>query len=265
MTTATAYTTIDQGFAGKRAVVTGGTQGLGAAVVAGLEAAGARVVVAARSVPADPPSLFVQADVSTAEGAAKVATEAVDLLGGGVDLVFHVAGGSSAPTGGILAIDDDHWAADLDLNLMAAVRLDRALLPALLEQGSGVIVHVTSITNAMPNGTTIAYAAAKAGLRTYSKALSNELAPKGIRVVAVSPGGIATDAAKRLVARMADDAGTDHETARQSLMSTLGTVPLGRFAEPEEVAAVVLFAASAQAAAVIGTEITVDGGTVPTV
>jgi NAD(P)-dependent dehydrogenase (short-subunit alcohol dehydrogenase family) len=115
---------------------------------------------------------------------------------GGIDIVVNVLGGSEAPAGGFAALDDEAWRKEIDLNLMPAVRLDRALLPSMLAQRSGVIVHVTSIQHELPlPESTTAYAAAKAALSTYSKALSKEVTPRGIRVVRVSPGWVETEAA----------------------------------------------------------------------
>lgn len=250
-------------YAGRRVVVTGGTAGIGAAVVAQFAAAGARVMSAARSQPERAADLFVQADVSTAQGVQTLATRALAEFGG-VDVVVHVVGGSSAPPGGVLALTDAHWQSDLDTNLLAAVRLDRALVPTMLEQGSGVIVHITSIQRRLPLESTIAYAASKAALSNYSKALANELGPQGIRVVSIAPGFVETDAATRLVERIARESGADTQAARQQLMDALGGIPLGRPAQPHEVAALVAFVASDQAAAITGTEITIDGGTIPT-
>lgn len=162
-------------------------------------------------------------------------------------------------------LDDAEWMKELDLNLMSAVRLDRALLPAMIAQGAGVILHVTSIQHALPlPDATTAYAAAKAALSTYSKALSKEVTPKGVRVVRVSPGWIETEAAIALVARVAAQAGTDHEGGKQLVMQQLGGIPLGRPAKPEEVADLIAFLISPRAAAISGTEHTIDGGTVPT-
>jgi len=253
-------------FQGKRVVVTGGTQGIGEAIVKRLTVAGATVLTAARSVPTDQEALhlFVQADLSTAEGVTTLAREALDRLGG-VDILVNTVGGSSSPAGGVLAVTDAHWQQDFDLNLFSAVRLDRALLPAMLAQGSGVIVHVSSIQTRMPLNQTIPYAAAKAALKSYSKALSNEVAPKGVRVVAVAPGFTATDAAERLMERMAQHAGSDRDAALQLLMDSLGGIPMDRPGTPAEVAEVVAFVVSDRASYVTGTEITVDGGTVPTV
>ncbi|CDM58733.1 MULTISPECIES: SDR family oxidoreductase [Rhizobium] len=251
---------------GKRALVSGGTQGVGAAVVATLLDAGATVLTSARSVP--PPSaggpLYVAADLATAEGCEAVARAVTEQLGG-IDIIVNVLGGSSAPAGGFAALSDDEWAKALNQNLMSAVRIDRALLPLMLEQGSGVIIHVTSIQHQLPlPESTTAYAAAKAALSTYSKSLSKEVTPKGIRVVRVSPGWVETEAAVRLAQRLAYEAGTDYEGGKQIIMKGLGGIPLGRPAKPEEVADLIAFLVSPRASAITGTEYTIDGGTVPT-
>ncbi|NVJ19734.1 SDR family oxidoreductase [Myxococcus sp. AM011] len=250
---------------GLRALVTGGTKGVGAAVVTALREAGARVVATARSVPSDADGVhYVAADSTTAEGCAQVAREALAHLGG-IDIVVSVLGGSTAPPGGFAALGDEEWKKELDLNLMAAVRLDRALLPWMLAQGSGVIVHVTSIQHELPlPESTTAYAAAKAALSTYSKSLSKEVSPKGVRVVRVSPGWVETEAAVALAERLAAEAGTDYEGGKQLIMRALGGIPIGRPARPHEVADLIAFVASPRAGAITGTEYVIDGGTVPT-
>ena len=122
-------------FTGKRAVVTGGTRGMGEAVVQRLRGSGATVVTTARSTTHDllQPDLFVEADISTAEGAEKVVSYVRDRLGG-VDILVNNVGGSSAPGGGFAALTDKDWQHALNTNLFAAVRLDRGLLPSMLEQ-----------------------------------------------------------------------------------------------------------------------------------
>ena len=245
--------------------MTGGTKGVGEAVVATLKAAGAKVLTTARARPDDlPEDDFIAADIATAGGCAIVA-EAVKARLGDVDILVHVVGGSSAPAGGFAALDDSEWQKELDLNLLPAVRLDRALVPSMLAQGSGVVIHVTSIQDRMPlYESTTAYAAAKAALSTYSKALSQEVGPKGVRVIRVSPGWVETSAATALVDRLAVEAGTDRETARQGLMASLGGIPIGRPAKPGEVADLIAFLVSDRAASITGTEYVIDGGTVPT-
>lgn len=175
---------------GKQALVTGGTKGVGAAVVTALREAGVRVLTTARTRPEDfGAAEFIAAYVSTPEGCAAVA-DAVCTRLGGLDILVHVVGGSSAPAGGFAVLDDGEWHKALDQNLFSAVRLDRALLPLTISQGSGAVIHITSIQGRMPlHEATLAYAAAKAALSNYSKGLSKEVSPKGVRVIRVSPGG----------------------------------------------------------------------------
>ena len=250
---------------GLRAVVTGGTMGLGAAVVQNLVEGGARVATSARDVSARPVEgvTYIRADLTTPEGVAHLA-QCVLQDWGGVDMVINVLGGSNTPAGGFAAISDEHWLDELNLNLMPAVRLDRALLPAMLAQGSGVIIHVSSIQRMMPlPESTTAYAAAKAALTTYSKSLAKEVMPKGVRVLSVAPGWIETEASVRLAERLAAEAGTDYEGGRRIVMQSIGGIPLGRPAMPQEVADLIAFLASPRAASISGSEHRIDGGTVP--
>lgn len=247
---------------GLRALVTAGTKGIGAATAKALREAGAKVLITARSNP-NRDDLFVAADITTPEGCAAI-VDAVHTELGGVDIIVHVAGGASAPAGGFAALDDAEWRRELDLNLFPAVRLDRALLPMMLAQKSGAIIHLTSIQRQMPlPDATIAYAAAKAALSNYSKGLSKEVSPKGVRVVRVSPGWVETDAATALVERLGAQSGAGAEGARRQLMQSIGGIPIGRPAKPTEVADLIAFLVSPRAASITGAEYVIDGGTVP--
>ncbi|WP_408594373.1 SDR family oxidoreductase (plasmid) [Paracoccus marcusii] len=250
--------------AGKRALITGGTQGAGAATVALFRDLGAQVLTTARKAADLPDGVFVAADLTTLAGCDSVAAAVRDRMGG-VDIVVHMLGGSSAPGGGFSALGEAEWEAELDLNLRPALRLDRALVPGMVAQGSGVVVHVTSIQALLPlPEATTAYASAKAALSVYSKSLSKEVAPHGVRVVRVAPGWIETEASVRLAERVAADAGTDLQGGRRIIMDSLGGIPLGRPSRPAEVASLIAFLASDRAASITGTEYVIDGGTVPT-
>src|SRR2546425_5227337 len=205
-------------FTGRRILVTGGTKGIGEAIVERLIRGGGKVITTARSLPpGGTPDRFVQADVSTREGIDQVVEAIMDRFGG-LDILIHNVGGSAAPGGGALALSDDDWQHAFDTNLFAAVRLDRAFLPSMLKQSSGVIIHISSIQRTLPLfEATLAYAAAKAALTNYSKGLSKQVGPRGIRVNTVAPGFTETKAAEALIERLATQAGTDTTAARQSL------------------------------------------------
>jgi NAD(P)-dependent dehydrogenase (short-subunit alcohol dehydrogenase family) len=250
---------------GRRALITGGTSGAGAATVALFKELGASVLTTARKKPADfSGAAFVEADLTTPTGVQTV-VDAVQKELGGLDILVNVLGGSSAPSGGFAALTDEEWEKEFNLNFFPAVRLDRALIPGMIAQGRGVVIHVTSIQRNLPlPEATTGYASAKGALNTYSKSISKEVSPKGVRVVRVSPGWIADPGANGLALRIAEQAGIEYEAAVQVIMNSLGGIPLGRPAKPEEVADLIAFLASDRASSITGTEHVIDGGTVPT-
>lgn len=258
--------TISDSLTGRRALVTGGSKGQGAAVVGRLRHAGALVMTTARTRPEDDshPELFVTADVSTAAGAQTV-LDAIGIRLGVLDILVHVVGGSHSPSGGFAALTDELWQDELNLNLLAAVRLDRGLVPAMIAAGSGTVVHISSIQRRMPlYEATLGYAAAKAALTTYSEGLANEVGPAGVRVNTIAPGMVQTAGADRMIARVANDTGVSRDGALQQIMDSLGGIPLGRPAQPDDTAELVAFLVSDRARAITGAEYVLDGGTLPT-
>ena len=235
---------------GKRALVTGGTKGVGQAVVVALREAGATVLTTARSRPEQNRSC------GTVHRGGRLDCGRLRRGGsdgprnrpGGIDILVHVVGGSAAPAGGFAVLDDREWHKALDQNLLAVFPGDRALLPSISTADRyGVIIHITSIQRQLPPpDATIAYAAAKAALSNYSKALSKEVSPKGVRVVRVSPGWVETDGAVGLVEEIARKNRIDYEGARRMVMELAWRDSIGRPAKPREVADLVAFLASSR-------------------
>ncbi|WP_339877481.1 SDR family oxidoreductase [uncultured Algoriphagus sp.] len=252
---------------GKIALVSGGTKGAGKAIAERLLQAGATVIITARNAPENKNSNlhFIPSDLSKAKGTQKVINEVMSTYGR-LDILVNNLGSSTTPAGGFSALSDEDWETTLQANLLAPVRLDRGFLPQMIDRKSGVIIHIASIQGKLPlYDSTLPYAAAKAGLRNYSKSLSNEVSPKGVRVLTVSPGWINTGASKDWLAEIARNANSTVEEAQQGVMDALGGIPYGRPAEPEEVAELVGFLVSPRAGYLSGTEYVIDGGTVPTI
>jgi NAD(P)-dependent dehydrogenase (short-subunit alcohol dehydrogenase family) len=253
--------------AGKIALVTGGTKGAGKAIADRLLKTGATVIITARNKPENGTDSvhFIAADLSKPEGAQKVVNEIIEKFGR-LDILVNNMGGSETPAGGFAVLSDEDWESSFQTNLLAPVRLDRGFLPGMINRREGVIIHIASIQAKLPlYDSTLPYSAAKAALVNYSKSLSNEVAPKGVRVLTVSPGWIMTTASARMMERIAESSGVTAEQAAEGVMDALGGIPFGRPAWPQEVAELVGFLVSPRAAYLTGTEYVIDGGTIPTV
>ncbi|MCQ4212341.1 SDR family oxidoreductase [Streptomyces longispororuber] len=256
-------TTTDKSLDGLRVLVTGGSRGLGEATVRRFVSAGATVLTASRTRPAtDSGATFLAADLSTEQGVADLGRRVVEHVGG-VDVLVNNAGAASAPAP-TLNRSDASWQADLEMNLLSAVRLDRALVPGMVERGSGVVVHVSSIASRLPQRTEASYAAAKAALNTYSRELATEVGEHGVRVVCVLPGFVVTDGATAHLRHMAEEQGLTTDEITQQIVDHL-KVPLGRPGDPEDVAEMIAFLASDRAKWLTGAQFRVDGGILPTV
>jgi NAD(P)-dependent dehydrogenase (short-subunit alcohol dehydrogenase family) len=239
---------------GRRALVSGGTRGMGAAIAQRLLDAGAKVVVTGRSRGESTPAgaTFQSGDVSSLEGVEAIAAGALGALGG-LDILVNNAGGASAFAGGAASIPDDAWLASLELNLLAAVRLTNAVLPALGASKLGAIVNISSNAAQMPFGPFAHYCAAKAALDMYSRALALDLGPKGIRVNVVSPGPVVTPGGDEARKAFSDATGAPGDVFAAA-------VPLGRLGSPDDVAEVVALLVSGRSKWMTGTNILVDGG-----
>ncbi|HEX5421486.1 MAG TPA: oxidoreductase [Gammaproteobacteria bacterium] len=236
---------------GRRALVTGGSRGIGAAIAQRLLDAGAKVVIAARTPDNDAPAAatFVAGDVTASEGVEAIATKAIAALGG-LDILVNNAGGGRAFLGGSWTIPDKAWHDSFALNLFAAIRLTNAVLPALRASKAAAVVNISSAAAAMPFAPSAHYGAAKAALEYYSRTLAVELAPSGIRVNAVSPGVISTPGSEEF----------SKTTPGFSPDDWLRSIPLGRIGATEDIAEVVALLVSDRGKFLTGVNYRVDGG-----
>lgn len=255
-------------FEDKRVLVTGGTKGMGEAIVRRFLLAGASVVTTARRpLPAGQhPTMFVQADVSSVADVEKVAN-LVQCEWGGIDILVNNVGGSQATNEGFQALTDEDWERALNANLLAAVRMNRAFVPGMIERQWGVVLHISSFQQRVPpHDSTLAYAAAKGALSIYNKGLADEVGPNGVRVNMISPGSVETAGVHGMILDMVKSKGLDEDAARRELANMSGGgIPIGRPGTPEEVAELVAFLASNRGASIHGADYVIDRGMLPAV
>jgi NAD(P)-dependent dehydrogenase (short-subunit alcohol dehydrogenase family) len=257
---------MDNTFKGQVALVTGGTKGIGKAIAYALRNKGAQVVVTARTAPAENTEgqHFIASDLSKPEGAEVVAKEIIEKYGR-IDIIVNNAGANLSPGGGFSTLSDEHWINDWELNFLSVVRINKALLPTMIDQQDGVIINISTGAAKQPIWEmTMSYSSAKAALNAYSKALASELGSKGIRVNVVSPGVVKTPLMLEFIENIANISNSSVDEAFKAVMDKVG-VPLGRMAESEEIASVVAFLASPEAKYITGSNYAVDGGAAPTV
>ena len=248
---------MDLRLAGKAIVVTGATSGIGRAIAAGLAAEGAQVVTASRS--AEGPGVgevaHVAADLFEPGGPESAVESAAAQLGRLDGLVNNVG---FAAIHGLEDLTDEDWLFSFRANVLSAIRATRAALPHLLVAGGGAIVNVASTAGRRPSLRMPDYSVTKAALLAFSRQVAETYAGKGIRCNAVIPGPTLTDAwlGKGGLAEQQGD--RDDVLARAAAAR-----PLGRFADPEEIAGVAVFLCSDAASYVTGAEWSASGGSVP--
>jgi NAD(P)-dependent dehydrogenase (short-subunit alcohol dehydrogenase family) len=256
---------MDLGLAGKRAIVTGASKGIGLAVTRRLVAEGVAVVGGSRSSSAELDALgregvvsHVSVDLSSDDGPSQLVAAA--LGGGPIDILVNNAGAVTPRLDGFASVTDEQWLATMNLSFMAAVKTTRAILPQMIEQGEGSIVNNASVNATLPDPLVIDYSAAKAALANFSKALSKEVGASGVRVNAVSAGPVSTDlwlGTKGVAAAVSGAQGSQPDEVAREAVKVSAT---GRFTTPEEVADLIVFLASSRASNVTGANYLVDGG-----
>jgi len=258
---------MDLGLAGKVALITAASSGLGAATATAFAREGARLVICARNeAPLSAAGrriaqetgtqvLTIQADVSKPADVDNLVATAVDRFGR-LDVLVTNAGGP--PSGNFFDVSQDDWEKAVQLTLMSAVRLFYAVVPVMRRQGGGSILAITSISVKQPLDNLILSNSLRLGVIGLVKSLSNELAADGIRVNAICPGWTRTERVDQLLQARAAKSGLTPE--EEAAKITAG-IPMGRMADPEEFGRAAVFLASPAASYVTGVSLLVDGGT----
>ncbi|GIP48283.1 short-chain dehydrogenase [Paenibacillus sp. J53TS2] len=256
---------MDLGLQGKRAMITGGSKGIGLATALILAAEGAQVAIVARGegplreaaatihAKTGVEPLVLVADVASGEDARRAVEQAAEQFGG-LDIVINNAGTSAA--GPFEQVEAETWGADLDLKVLGTVNFSRAAVPYLREAGGGAILNVTAISGKTPGASSLPTSVSRAAGLALTKAMSKDLAADRIRVNAVCIGLVRSDQIERKWRQAAPDL-----TWEQFATDPRHGIPLGRIGQVEEAAKVIAFLVSEAASYVTGTAVNIDGGT----
>jgi 3-oxoacyl-[acyl-carrier protein] reductase len=259
---------MDLGLEGKVCVVTGASRGIGLETCRSLAGAGAQVLMVARGEEALVPAAeelgadYLAADITDADVDERIVATCAEQMGG-IDVLVNNAGTSYARS--IDELTDDDWRAQYELHVMAPMRLMRAAAPRMAQRGGGRIVNVCSSAGKRPSLTNPAYSVTKAAQLSLSRVFADQYGPQGVLVNAVAPGPVASPlwtASGGMADQVAQARGITREEA---LAAQGGKTVLGRFGEPAEIAAVIVFLCSALASNVLGAAWSVDGGNVASI
>jgi len=261
---------MELGLHGKSCVVTGASQGIGLAVARRLTDEGARVLLVARSADAltaaarelGEVAAALALDITHADAPDRIADAARDHAGE-VDVLVNSAGMSAVKPLETLTADD--YQEHFDISVLAPLRLMQRLVPAMAARGNGAVVNVASIAGRRPSPTNLAYSVAKAAELNLTRAYADHYASQGVRINAVNPGPVASPLWVGPGGLADQQAAARGITPAQAMAEVDAAIPQGRYGTPEEIAGVIVFLCSAQAANVVGAGWQVDGGAHPVI